>query len=41
MLDNKNVKIEEGKSTETSLYIAITNKILIADMKITTQEFKQ
>lgn len=33
MLDNKNVKIEEGKSTETSLYIAITNKILIADMK--------
>lgn len=33
MLDNKNVKIEEGKSTETSLYIAVTNKILIADMK--------
>ena len=27
MLDNKSVKIEEAKDTETSLYIAITNKI--------------
>ena len=33
MLDNKDVKIEEAKNTETSLYIAITNKISIADMK--------
>ena len=33
MLDNKNVKIEEAKDTNTSLYIAITNKISIADMK--------
>jgi len=33
MLDNKGVKIEEAKNTETSLYIAITNKISIADMK--------
>ena len=33
MLDNKNVKIEETKDTNTSLYIAITNKISIADMK--------
>lgn len=33
MLDNKNVKIEEAKNTGTSLYIAITNKISIADMK--------
>lgn len=33
MLDNKNVKIEETKNTQTSLYIAITNKISIADMK--------
>ena len=33
MLDNKNVKIEEAKDTGTSLYIAVTNKISIADMK--------
>ena len=33
MLDNKEVKIEEAKDTGTSLYIAITNKIIIADMK--------
>ena len=33
MLDNKNVKIEEAQNTTTSLYIAITNKILIADLK--------
>ena len=33
MLNNKNVKIEEMKNTSTSLYIAITNKIQIADMK--------
>ena len=33
MIDNKNVKIEELKNTQTSLYIAITNKILIADLK--------
>ena len=33
MLDNKDVKIEEAKDTKTSLYIAITNKIIIADMK--------
>jgi len=32
-LGNKNVKIEEAKDTNTSLYIAITNKIIIADMK--------
>ena len=33
MINNKNVKIEEIKDTQTSLYIAITNKILIADLK--------
>ena len=33
MLGNEGVKIEEAKETETSLYIAITNKISIADMK--------
>ncbi len=33
MLDNKNVKIEQAKDTKTSLYIAITNKISIADIK--------
>ena len=33
MLDNKDVKIEEAKDTKTSLYIAITNKISIADLK--------
>ena len=33
MLKNKDVKIEEAKDTGTSLYIAVTNKISIADMK--------
>lgn len=33
MLGNKTVKIEEAKDTGTSLYIAVTNKISIADMK--------
>ena len=33
MLDNKTVKVEEVKNTNTSLYVAITNKIQIADMK--------
>lgn len=33
MLDNKGVTIEQAKDTKTSLYIAITNKISIADMK--------
>ena len=33
MIDNKDVKIEEAKDTKTSLYIAISNKIVIADMK--------
>ena len=33
MLGNEGVKIEEAKDTPTSLYIAITNKISIADMK--------
>lgn len=33
MLDNKDVIIEQAKDTKTSLYIAITNKISIADMK--------
>lgn len=33
MLNNKGVKIEEAKDTSTSLYIAVTNKISIADMK--------
>lgn len=33
MLGNENVKIEEAKDTGTSLYIAVTNKISIADMK--------
>lgn len=33
MLGNNGVKIEEAKDTDTSLYIAITNKISIADMK--------
>ena len=31
-LDNENVKIEENKDTEASLYIAITNKISIANI---------
>lgn len=33
MLGNEDVKIEEAKDTGTSLYIAVTNKISIADMK--------
>ena len=33
ILENDEVKIEEAKDTGTSLYIAITNKISIADMK--------
>lgn len=33
MVDNKDVKIEEAKNTKTSLYIAITDKISIADLK--------
>lgn len=33
MIDNKDVNIEEAKNTKTSLYIAVTNKILIADLK--------
>ena len=33
ILRNEDVKIEEAKDTQTSLYIAITNKISIADMK--------
>ena len=32
-LNNKNVKIEENKESKTCLYIAITNKIIIADVK--------
>ncbi|MBQ6992394.1 MAG: zinc metallopeptidase [Clostridia bacterium] len=32
-LNNENVKIEQAKDTGTSLYIALTNKIIIADMK--------
>ena len=31
-LDNENVKIEEDKDSESSLYIAISNKILIANI---------
>ena len=34
-LNNKNVKIEENEESKTSLYIAITNKIIIADIKDT------
>ena len=34
-LNNKNVKIEEDNETKVSLYIAITNKIIIANMKDT------
>ena len=33
MLGNEKVKIEEAKNTGTSLYIAVTDKISIADMK--------
>ena len=32
-IDNKNVKIEEDKKQKTCLYIAVTNKIIIADIK--------
>lgn len=34
-LNNSNVKIEENKESEASLYIAITNKILIANISNT------
>ncbi len=34
-LNNENVKIEENKEAEASLYIAITNKILIANVSDT------
>ena len=34
-LDNENVKIEENKNQEASLYIAITNKIIIANVSNT------
>ena len=34
-LHNTNVKIEEDENTKTSLYIAISNKIVIANMKDT------
>ena len=33
MIDNTTVTIEQAKDTKTSLYIAVTNKISIADMK--------
>ncbi len=33
MLNNKTVTVEEDKTANTSLYIAITNKIVIADVK--------
>lgn len=33
ILDNKDVTIEQAEDTKTSLYIAVTNKISIADMK--------
>lgn len=33
MLGNKGVAIEQAKDTKTSLYIAVTNKISIADLK--------
>ena len=34
-LNNENVKIEENEDTEASLYIAITNKIVIANISNT------
>lgn len=34
-LNNKGVKIEEDKDSKTSLYIAISNKIIIADIQDT------
>lgn len=33
MLHNKNVKVEEDKNATNSLYIALSNKIIIADVK--------
>lgn len=33
MMNNTNVAIEEARNTKTSLYIALTNKIIIADIK--------
>jgi len=33
MINNKDVTIEQAKDTNTSLYIVVTNKILIADLK--------
>ena len=33
MLNNENVEIEEDKQAENSLYIAISNKILIANVR--------
>ena len=33
MLNNKTVKIEENKDSNTSLYIAISNKISIANVR--------
>ena len=33
IIGNKSVKIEEQKNTKTSLYIALTNKIIISDLK--------
>lgn len=33
IINNKNVKLEQSKNTKTSLYIAVTNKIVIADLK--------
>ncbi len=32
-INNNNVKIEENKDSKTCLYIAVTNKIIIADVK--------
>ena len=32
-IDNNKVKVEEDKNSDTCLYIAITNKIIIADVK--------
>ena len=34
-LDNKKVKIEEEKGSKTSLYIAVSDKIIIANIKDT------
>ena len=35
MVNNENVKVEEDKDSEASLYIAITNKISIANIQKT------